>query len=652
MASLVCVWPIGAWRGRCYPPTIGTMAELPLPPPASRPRRLRVDVGTIITVGVLGQAALLIGMGYWGAERIVGTLASSVHRADHQRVEDRIRAFLNRGVAVARTMAAAPALAPAGRDSAASAELMWALLSEAPELDSVYVADAAGRMLMVLRYPQPAVRYITRAGGVTHERWEFKRPDSDGGDAHLRFATQRTVERQSQYDPLARRWYQQAVGRQQAIWTEPYVFDAARELGVTYAMPLPRPGEASGPAAVVATDITLGRLSDFVRQFSHSGYGDSALLSASGMVLARSDHVGVPQLLAPPQGGVLGALVQQLGHPPLERRSFDARIEGESYLVQASTVPATGWTLLSWVPERKVLGGLRDGVFWGFGAALLFLALMLVMSWRVARGITQPIERLARNARRIGQLQVRNLPRVNSRLLEIQHLDQALDESARGLQAFMKFAPVDVVNQLMAQGHTLRPGGESRVLTIMFVDVRGFTQIAETVPAEQLAQQLTRFFNVAARVITSFGGTIDKFIGDGLMVLWGAPLQLDRPELQACKAALALQRAMDTQNARWRRAFLPEFAIGIGIHTGPVVAGVLGAADRLAYTALGDSVNVASRVEDLNRQLGTRILVSETTRAGLDGRLPTRVIGTMPLRGRQTPLEVSELLESGVPLPP
>jgi adenylate cyclase len=323
-------------------------------------------------------------------------------------------------------------------------------------------------------------------------------------------------------------------------------------------MPLPRPGEASGPAAVVATDVTLGRLSDFVRQFSHSGYGDSALLSASGMVLARSDQVGMPPAAGAAPGRRAGRPGAAAGAPAARAPELRRPHRGESYLVQASTVPATGWTLLSWVPERKVLGGLRDGVFWGFGAALLFLALMLVMSWRVARGITQPIERLARNARRIGQLQVRNLPRVNSRLLEIQHLDQALDESARGLQAFMKFAPVDVVNQLMAQGHTLRPGGESRVLTIMFVDVRGFTQIAETVPAEQLAQQLTRFFNVAARVITSFGGTIDKFIGDGLMVLWGAPLQLDRPELQACKAALALQRAMDTQNARWRRAFCPS----------------------------------------------------------------------------------------------
>ena len=211
------------------------MPDNPPAPTVSRLRRLRVDVGTIITVGVLGQAALLIGLGYWGAQRIVGTLAASVHRADHQRVEDRIRAFLDKGVAVARTMAAAPQLEPAGPASAPSAALMWALLAETPELDSVYVADERARMLMVLRYPQPAVRHIVREAGATRERWDFKLPDSEGGDARSRYVTQRTDERHTQYNPLARRWYQQAVGSGQPVWTAPYVFDAAHELGVTYA---------------------------------------------------------------------------------------------------------------------------------------------------------------------------------------------------------------------------------------------------------------------------------------------------------------------------------------------------------------------------------------------------------------------------------
>ena len=163
-------------------------------------------------------------------------------------------------------------------------------------------------------------------------------------------------------------------------------------------------------------------------------------------------------------------------------------------------------------------------------------------------------------------------------------------------------------------------------------------------PAEQLVQQMTRYFNVAADVIERFGGTIDKFLGDGILVLWGAPANLPDAPFQACRAALELQRALDALNAEWTSAGLPRFDTGIGIHTGPVVAGVLGSDDRLGYTALGDTVNVANRVEGLNRELGTRILISEATAACLGGRLSTRVIGSVTLRGRQRPLQVSELL--------
>ena len=618
------------------------MPETLVSSPASRLRRLRVDVGTIITFGVLGQAALLLGLGYWGAQRIVGSLAASVHSADHQRVDDKIRAFLDKGVAVARTVAATPQLEPSGPASKASAAVLWALLAETPELDSIYVADSSARMLMVLRYPEPAVRFIARANGITHERWEYKLPEKLGSDARARFVTQRTAERETQYNPLERAWFRAAEDSDEPVWTAPYVFNAARELGVTYAIGQHRITPEGDRTLVVATDVTLGRLSDFVRQFSHAGYGDSALLSAKGEVLARSDARGVPEQLARPQDGVLGALAS--AQAP-EASAFPLRFEGQTYLVQRSIVPSTGWTLLSWVPENRVLGGVRNAVVWGLLTALVFLALMLYFSLRLARGITRPVEKLASNARRIGQLDVQELPRVSSRLEEIRHLDQALADSAHGLRAFMKFVPVDVVRQLMARGQALTASVEPRELTVMFTDVRGFTHIAETVPAQQLVAQMTRYFNTASTVIAQHGGTLDKFVGDALMVLWGAPQDLADAPLQACRAALDLQRAFDELNAEWACHGLPAFETCIGIHTGPVVAGVLGADDRLTYTALGDTVNVASRIEDLNRELGTRILISDTTRAAMGPALATRAIGAVPLRGRQTPLEVWELLE-------
>ncbi len=609
-------------------------------------RRLRVDLGTIITVGVLGQAALLIGLGYWGVQRIVGSLAASVQQADHQRVEGQIRAFLDKGVAAARVMAATPDLQPAGPASNTAARLMWTVLAETPELDSAYVADDLGRMLMVLRYPEPAVRRITRQADHTDERWEFKLAEGYGGSASERFATQRVEERQTQYNPLARAWYQGAVGTGRPYWTAPYVFDAARELGVTYAVAERHIEAGADRVRVVAVDFTLGRLSDFVRQFSRAGLGQSALLSGNDTVLARSDRRERVAELLPPDDAVLGSLAEQLRRAPDVRTSFSTEIDGETYFVRSSLVARTGWTLVSWVSEREVLGRLRAGVLWALGVALAFLALALLLSLRMARGVTRPIERLARNARLIGQLRGAELRRVDSRVLELHHLDQALDESARALDAFAKFVPVDIVSKLVDQGHTLSPSGEPRELTVMFTDVRGFSHIAETLPTQQLVAQLTRYFNVAAEVIGRFGGTIDKFIGDGILVLWGAPVPLADAPLQSCRAALALQQAIDALNAEWEHSGLPRFETCIGIHTGLVVAGVLGSADRLSYTALGDAVNVASRVENLNRRLDTRILISETTNAALEGRLPTRPIGSVELRGRQMPLKVSELLES------
>ncbi|WP_373669996.1 adenylate/guanylate cyclase domain-containing protein [Variovorax sp. 54] len=329
-----------------------------------------------------------------------------------------------------------------------------------------------------------------------------------------------------------------------------------------------------------------------------------------------------------------------------EDMAFALRHEGMHYQVQTSRIPATDWHLVSWEPEEALMGALHRNVLWSLLLVLAFLAIALFISLRLSKLVTAPIESLARTARRIGRLELDDLPREPSRVLEIQHLNQALDESARSLRAFRKFVPVDVIRQLIAEGHALEPNGSPRRVTAMFTDVEGFTSISESMPADVLMRQLTDYFNLATRVFARHGGVIDKFMGDGIMVLWGAPADLPDAEHRACEASLELHAEMNDLNRRWQAEGLQPFRTRIGIHTGVVIAGVLGSSDRLSYTALGDVINAASRIEGINKQLGTRTLMSETTFEGLGGRLATRRIEEqIELRGRQTRMVLYELLE-------
>ncbi|WP_431769292.1 adenylate/guanylate cyclase domain-containing protein [Variovorax paradoxus] len=619
--------------------------------PYRKPRRFRVDVGTVVSAVALSQSLLLVALGYWGSQRLVSSIGQSAHKANHDRTEDKVLAFLAKTESVVGAISDSPNLRPAGDNSGQTAELLWTLLQQSPELDSTYVANNDGQMLMVLRYPALAVRQISRGPAFTTETWQYKPASNVPGDVRQRYGTTRIEAYRSSYDPTQRSWYLQARQAKGPIWTQPYVFAAAQELGVTYAQPSRRgPDEGSGGAMVVAGDVSLGRLSEFVRLFSSgSGQGNSALLSADYQVLARSDVPGVVRELAPAKGGILGALHEHMAADGLAAgphdTSFSIAFEGKRYLVQHSRIPSTGWQLVSWVPEDMLLGSLQRTVLWGLLLAVIFLAATLLLSLRLSKLVTSPVENLSRIARRIGLLELDNLPREPSRVLEIQHLDQALDESARSLKAFSKFVPVDVINRLIAEGHTLAPSGSPRRIAAMFTDVEGFARISESLEPDVLVGMLTEYFNLAARVFAQHGGVIDKFIGDGIMVLWGAPADLRDAEYQACTAALQLHAEMGELNRKWRAQGLPEFRTRIGIHTGVVIAGVLGSNDRLAYTAFGDVINVASRIEGINKQLGTQTLVSEATYEALRGRLRTRRIEEdAEIRGRRTRMVLYELL--------
>ncbi|KQW58217.1 adenylate/guanylate cyclase domain-containing protein [Variovorax sp. Root411] len=616
--------------------------------PPGRSRRFRVDVGTIVSAVALTQSLLLVSLGYWGSQRLVSRIGVSAHKANHHRTEEKVLAFLQKAESVVDAVGTAPSLRPAGERSERTTELLWTLLQQSPQLDSIYVSNEKGQMLMALRYPVPAMRHIERGAGFTTETWQYKLPMDAEADVQQRYTTQRLESFRSSYDPTQRGWYVQAREAQGPVWTQPYVFAAAQELGVTYALPSQRRyADSSVQLLVVAGDVSLGRLSEFVRQFSSDGYGDSALLSADSRVLARSDMPGVLHELVPPTG-VLGALHAEMAADGVagsgSGAEFSFAYEGRRYLVQASRIPNTGWQLVSWVPEDMLLGELRRAVLWGLVLALAFLAIALFISLKLSKLVTSPVENLSHIARSIGLLELDNLPREPSRVLEIQHLDQALDDSARSLKAFSKFVPVDVINQLIDAGHALAPSGSSRRVTVMFTDVEGFTSISESLDTDVLVGMLTEYFNLATGVFARHGGVVDKFIGDGIMVLWGAPSDLKDAEYRACVAALEMHVEMNELNRKWHEQGLPRFRTRIGIHTGMVIAGVLGSNDRLSYTAFGDAINVASRIEGINKLLGTQTLISEATFAGLGGRLHARRIEELvELRGRQTRMVLYEL---------
>ena len=632
-------------------PAQADAAPVAAPSTRARLRRFRVDVGTIICAVALLQSLLLVAFGYWGAEQLVSQVGESAHKVNHDRVEDNVLAFLAKTEALVRAIAHTPSLHPAGHDGDQTAELLWAALEQTPELDSIGVASDDGHLLTAMRHPEPMVRQVLRDAQFSTDTREYKQPpDGDGDDPRQRYATARIESFRSDDDPVHEDWFVQALEARHALWTAPFMLGTAKELGIGHARPSKRrDDEGAAQTLVVVAGVSLGHLSNLVRVFGGTGHGHSALLSADHHVIARSDQPHVVRALEDPVGGVLGALHAHMlangSRGWTEDMAFSLVHDGERYKVQTSHIPSTGWRLVSWEPEDALLGGLHRNVLWSLLLTLSFLAVALFISLRLSKLVTAPIENLSRTARRIGRLELDDLPRESSRVFEIQNLSQALDDSARSLQAFSKFVPVDVIKQLVAEGHALAPNGSPRRVTAMFTDVEGFTSISESMDADALMRQLTAYFNLATRVFARHGGVVDKFMGDGIMVLWGAPADLPDAEYRACIASLELHDEMKALNRKWREEGLQEFRTRIGIHTGVVIAGVLGSSDRLSYTALGDVINVASRIESTNKQLGTRTLISQATFEGLGGRLATRRIEELvELRGRQTRMVLYELV--------
>jgi adenylate cyclase len=208
-------------------------------------------------------------------------------------------------------------------------------------------------------------------------------------------------------------------------------------------------------------------------------------------------------------------------------------------------------------------------------------------------------------------------------------------------QALERFLSGAIVEKILANPDQIHLGGENQTATIMFTDIRGFTRMAEKMEPQQVVELLNEYFTEMTDLIFENGGTLDKYLGDGIMAVFGAPITKPDDPARSVKTAIEMQRAMARLNRDWEARGQPALRAGVGVNTGAVTAGNIGSTKRMDYTVIGDAVNLASRL--CANAAGGQILVSESTFAQLGGSRPAKKLEPIRVKGRDTPVEVYEI---------
>jgi adenylate cyclase len=294
-------------------------------------------------------------------------------------------------------------------------------------------------------------------------------------------------------------------------------------------------------------------------------------------------------------------------------------------------------------PQDYYLQDLRRTRSWMMAASVVLLVAVLLFGAMALRSIRRALGRIDRETARMRRFDF-TPSSPQARFRDVSSTLDSLERAKTALRALEKYAPTELVRELYERNRDPVLGGELCELTLLFTDIRDFTSLAERLAPDRLAHLLGLYFEQMTAAIRANQGTVDKYIGDAVMAMWNAPRACADHPVRACAAALACveSTAKLFTSPAWTGA--PLLETRFGLHTGEVMVGHFGAPDRLSFTALGDGVNLASRLEGLNKLYGTTILTSATIYERAKGKFDFRRLDRVAVKGRSTGVEVYELL--------
>ncbi|MBT5954377.1 hypothetical protein HOG98_06615 [bacterium] len=515
------------------------------------------------------------------------------------------------------------------------------------QIYSMYYGDVSGNFINIRK---TANTFIVRIilNSPNNRSITEKTLDMDGNLLKIK------TDIQSDYDPRKRPWYTSSLSESIGNWTNVYIFHSNKRPGITYSLPLlSKDKERLG---VFGTDLQLGEISLFLNSQKQGSVSDLIVINNDSRVIAYPD---VKKLMVEDGKSIRHLNLDELGYGPIQSH-FDAFKENDTQKASFNSLGKTynatfkrfpnkfnkPWTLVQIVDESKVMGSFSDKNRAVFLISIIILLISIYLTMQLSKSISKPMMALATEADKIRDMKLGKKANISSHIWEINHMNNSMDAMKTGLRAFEKYVPSKLVRKLIDEGVELKLGGKSQELTMFFSDIESFTSISENLEADALMQHLSLYLDKMAKIILKTNGTVDKYIGDAVMAFWGAPVTDKKHALHACTSALSCIRAISELNENWAKKGLPVFNTRIGLHTGETIVGNIGSSNRMNYTVLGDSVNLASRLEGINKNYGTNIIVSESTFQLTKASFFYRPLDLVAVKGKNESIKIYELMGS------
>ncbi|WP_029059635.1 adenylate/guanylate cyclase domain-containing protein [Stappia stellulata] len=528
---------------------------------------------------------------------------------------------------------------------------MLSLLKDLPQASAVFVGFEGGDHYQIAAAAHRPPGFLADKGAPAETVFQESVILRNGRDFPISYARfldangvllATRVEPGEPYDPRGRPWYRLAREGGGLVRTDTYRFSGTEKLGLTLAQGF--------PGGVVGMDVTLAELTAFLNAVPQAEDGIVALFHDDGTILA---HSGVEQrngaknaMTQEQRREKLELLVKRLAGDPL-LRATSVNVSGQTWLVRRNPVDLGGGAaenLVVAMPRSAVVGPIEAASRRTLVVSLLIVLLSIPLIWLVARRISRPVQELGEAAERIGRFELEREIAAGSIIREIDVLQRAMERMRHSLSMFSLYAPKALVRQLVASDTPPALGGERRDVTVFFMDLENFTAMSSHLEPEEVMLRMSQYFERVTEILHAHGATIDKYIGDAVMAFWNAPMTSKDHPAKACAAALAVIAETSAMTSAWTGTGAPAVRTRIGIHSGQAIIGNVGSSDRMNYTALGSTVNLASRLEGLNRDLGTSILVSADVVERVGGRFAFRSAGDTEIKGYGNPVPVFELL--------